>query len=569
MKILGISCFYHDAAACLLVDGIMVAAAAEERFSRIKHDNNFPKQAIAFCLSWLGITIEKVDAVVFYEKPIIKFHRVLSQYLENFPNGRKTFVESIGTWFDYKMNIGKLLKKEFNYSGPIRYCQQHLAHAASAYYLSPFDRAVNVTFDGVGEWATTTVGLGNGSTIRIDREIHFPHSLGLLYSAITAYLGFAVNDAEYKVMGLSAFGNPKPFRRHMDRLINQFPDGSFRLNMQYFDYTWSNHMFSGNLVRLFGHPARKPESAMQPHYADIAASLQAKLEATIINLLNKVYSQYKIPNLTLAGGVALNAVANGKILSQTPFKRLFIPPDPGDGGAAMGAAFWWNQAQGRALKLKSSVSFSPFLGPSFSREQIQSVIDHYQLSVQYIDDQKKFLDTLSHLLIKGNIVAWFQGRMEWGPRALGNRSILADPRNPKMKYVINEKVKHREQFRPFAPSVLLGAVKTYFKTDKNLPESTKYMILVYPFTKRGIRDVPATVHVDGTGRLQTVARADNPLYYDLIATFGKKTGVPVLLNTSFNVRGEPIVCSPRDAIECFLKTDIDILVMDRFIVKKS
>ncbi len=570
MKILGVSCYYHDASACLVVDGAIVAASAEERFSRVKHDSNFPKQAIAFCLSWLGISIKDIDIVVFYEKPIIKFHRILSQHLEHFPRSRNTFAKSIGTWFDYKMNIGKVLKKECGYTGPVRYCHQHLAHAASAYYLSPFDRAVNVTFDGVGEWATTTVGVGNGSKIQIDREIHFPHSLGLLYSTITAYLGFAVNDAEYKIMGLAAFGNPKPFRRHMDALIRQFTDGSFTLNMKYFDYAWSDRMFSDTLSNLFGHPPRVAESNMQPHFTDIAAALQEKLEHIIFNLLNTIYKQYKIPNLTLSGGVALNAVANGKILSHTPFKQLFIPPDPGDGGASMGAALWfWFTRKAKLFRaFRGYNGFFPLLGPGFSPEQIRSILDHYHLPCQRINDRKKFLDVVANLLKKGAIVAWFQGRMEWGPRALGNRSILADPRNSNMKDTINTKVKHRELFRPFAPSVLDWAVKKYFAADNNLPESTKYMMHVYPFTGRGIREVPATVHVDNTGRLQSFARSDNPLYYDLIDSFYKKTGVPVLLNTSLNVRGEPIVCTPKDAIECFLQTDIDVLVMDRFIIKK-
>lgn len=570
MTILGISCYYHDAAACLLIDGKIVAAAGEERFSRIKHDNTFPKHAINYCLSWAGITIKNIDAVVFYEKPIIKFHRILSSHLESFPFGRKTFTESIGSWFDYKMNIAKALKKEYSYTGSLFFIPQHLAHVASAYYLSPFDRAVNVTFDGVGEWATTTVGSAHGGNIRIDREIQFPHSLGLLYSAMTSYLGFSVNDAEYKVMGLAAFGNPKPFSPQMNKIITQFPDGSFALSMDYFDYTWSDHMFSCKLETLLGHPARTPESPMEPHYADIAAALQHKLEEIILNLLNSVYKHYRIPNLTLSGGVALNAVANGKILSRTPFSHLFIPPDPGDGGGAMGAALWYHhQAQGRALKLKVQTSFTPYLGPSFSKEQIESALLQYHLSYVYYEDRTKFLDTVSSLLVGKKIIGWFQGRMEWGPRALGNRSILADPRDSKMKDIINEKVKHRELFRPFAPSVLDRAVKRYFICDTNLPLSTKYMIIVYPFTKKGIKDIPATVHVDNTGRLQTVVYKDNPLYYDLISAFSKKTGVPVILNTSFNVRGEPIVCTPKDAIECFLKTDIDYLVIDRFIVRKK
>ena len=463
-----------------------------------------------------------------------------------------------------KLRIPNTLKKKFGYKGPVYYIEHHLSHAASAYYLSPFDESAIVTIDGVGEWATTTIGYGKGTKVRIDREIHFPHSLGLLYSAITSYLGFSVNDAEYKVMGLAAYGDPKPFRSHMEKLITIFADGSYALNMPYFDYAWRERMFNRNLEDLFGYPARAPESPMKPYYENIAASLQRKLEEVVFLLLSQAHKTYRTKNVCLAGGVALNSVMNGKILTKTPFRNVFIPPDPGDGGGAIGAAlYYWYQNQ----KKKTILPFFPSLGPSFSDEQIEETLIHFRLTYQKYD-RIKLLDLVSTLLTRQKIIGWFQGRMEWGPRALGFRSILASASKVEMKDIINSKVKHRELFRPFAPVILDKYVDTYFKEDRNLPISAKYMLMVYPFTEKGKRDVPATVHVDGSGRLQVIERADNPLYYDLIEAYRKKTGVPIIINTSFNVRGEPIVCTPNDAVNCFLKTDIDYLVIGPFVVKK-
>ena len=559
MNILGISCYYHDAAACLMIDGVVVAAAAEERFTRMKHDNNFPENAIRFCLSWASLKPTDIDAVVFYEKPIVKLDRTLRQHFAHFPTSRNVFVNTIGSWFDLKLQIPKTLRKTIGYKGPVRYIPHHFSHGASAYYLSGFDKAAIVTIDGVGEWATTTMGVGRAGKIMVEKEIRFPHSLGLLYSAMTSYLGFEVNDAEYKVMGLAAYGDPKPYRLQMDELVKIFPDGSYALNLKYFDYVRTDRMYNQHLEELFGHTGRNPESPMEHSYENIAASLQEKLETTVFHLLIAVHKRYKTDNLCLAGGVALNSVMNGKILKQTSFKKLFIPPDPGDGGGAMGAALAMSHTR---------VQCSPYLGPSFPEEQMEDALVRHQLSYTRLA-REELIDRVSDLLSKEKIIGWFQGRMEWGPRALGNRRILASAARPEMKDIINSKVKHRELFRPFAPVVLAQHVKEYFITDSPIQTPAKYMLFVYPFRPKGRREVPAVVHVDGTGRLQTLERADNPLYYDLIEAYAKKTGVPIIINTSFNVRGEPIVCTPLDAVHCFLKTDIDYLVMGHFIVNKQ
>lgn len=566
MNILGISCYYHDSAAVLIQDGRITAAVAEERLSRKKHDNGFPKKAITHCLEWANLSVNSIDAVAFYEKPLIKFERVIAQHIDTFPLGIKAFRENIGSWFSQKMKIAETLRKEFGYVGPIRYIPHHLSHAASAFYLSGFSDASIVTVDGVGEWATTTVGMGRGNAIRLQKEIRFPHSLGLLYSAITAYLGFEVNDAEYKVMGYAAYGTPIPYKKQFEKLITLNTDGSFSLNMEYFTYTWSDRMYNKKLESLFGLPTRQKESGVQEEYANIAAGLQKTLETAVIHLLTKVYESHKKDTLCLAGGVALNSVMNGKLLSKTPFKKIYIPPDPGDAGGAMGAAMFLYVT---TTKQPMKNGFFPDLGPSYPAEQIKDVLDAYALRYEEYPDDASLIEKTAMLLADEKVVGWFQGRTEWGPRALGFRSILASAGKAAMKELINTKIKHREIFRPFAPVILDTYVHEYFRADKKLSESAKYMLMVYPFTPKGIKRVPATVHVDGTGRLQVIQRADNPRYYDLIEAFRKKTGTPVILNTSFNVRGEPIVCSPRDAVECFLRTDIDFLVIDRYIVRKS
>jgi carbamoyltransferase len=572
MKILGVSCFFHDSAATLLIDGKIVAAGAEERFSRLKHDNTFPKLAIDYCLNEAGIAINEVDAVVFYEQPIKKFSRILHQHLQYFPKSLPTFLDTTGAWLNQKMDIQSLLKEELNYFGPVSYVPHHLSHSASAFYLSGFKTASIVTLDGVGEWATTTLGYGKGNSVVIDKEIHFPHSLGLLYSAITAYLGFAVNNDEYKVMGLAPYGNPKPFREHLKKLIELHDDGSYSLNMEYFDYGWSQHMISKKMEDLFGHPVRKGETRIAKYHANIAASLQELLEIAVINLLNEVYRSHPSQNLCLAGGVALNSVMNAKILGNTPFKKIYIPPDPSDAGGSMGAALYYYfdnaHKKQKIAPSKTAQLFTPYLGPRFHWHQIESKLEEYGLSYKYFKDNSEMLTTVADYITKKKVIGWFQGRMEWGPRALGNRSILAAATSPEMKDIINAKVKHRELFRPFAPVILEEHVEEYFYTDKPLPESAKYMLFVYPFTEGGKDKIPSVVHVDNTGRLQSLSRKDNPLYYDLIDAYYKKTGIPVIINTSFNVRGEPIVCTPEDAIKCFLGTEIDYLVIDNFVISK-
>ncbi len=571
MTILGISCYYHDSAACLMRDGKIIAAAAEERFTRKKHDNDFPIEAIKFCLDFGKIAMNEVDVVSFYEKPIWKFERILHQHLEHFPLSYKAFMNTAGGWFNQKLNIQKRLQDDLHFFGKVEYIPHHVSHAASSFYLSPFKEAVIVTLDGVGEWATTTVGQANAKGIQIDQEIAFPHSLGLLYSALTTYLGFSANDAEYKVMGLAAYGNPKPFRKKFAELITQFPDGSYQLNMKYFEYDHAEHMFTPALEELFGYPRRVPESKAYSYHENIAAALQETLEQITFQILRVAYDTYKLPNVCLAGGVALNSVMNGKILKETPFKQVFIPPDPSDAGGAMGAALWTHHHQSSdtvAKKLVKKHEFSPYLGPEYSWHHIQNLLSKHQLKYELVTDQKKLIDKAALYLTKDKVIGWFQGRMEWGPRALGNRSILASARKPEMKDIINARIKHRELFRPFAPVIMEEYADEFFETDDHLPISAKWMLMVYPFKEKKKKLLPAVVHVDGTGRLQTVARKDNRLYYDVVSAYFKRTGVPSIINTSFNVRGEPIVCTPEDAIQCFLKTDIDYLFIDQFIVRK-
>jgi carbamoyltransferase len=474
MKILGISCYYHDAAACLIIDDTIVAAAAEERLSRKKHDNSFPKLAIQFCLDQAGLAANELDAVVFYEKPILKFDRMIHQHLEYFPRSYGVYKDSFGSWLNVKMKIADVLKEELNYFGKVLYVEHHFAHAASAYYVSGFSDATIVTLDGVGEWATTTVGYGKGKNITLDREIHFPHSLGLLYSAMTAYLGFSVNDAEYKVMGLAAYGDPKPFKEKIDQLITLHSDGSYALNMDYFDFEWSDRMYSKNLENLFRYPTRKPESSMEKHYEDIAASLQAKLEEVVFHILNIEYKRRPNKNLCLAGGVALNSVMNGKLLKATPYKNLFIPPDPSDAGGAMGAALYVSlhpevlgkkelSPQHSARMIKSfAEEFTPYLGPSYPWYRIKKSLADFNLEYTFVQDKKKLVKQVAELIADQQIIGWFQGKMEWGPRALGSRSILASAATVEMRDIINEKVKHRELFRPFAPVILEKFTSKYF-----------------------------------------------------------------------------------------------------------
>lgn len=585
MNILGISCFYHDSAACLIVDGDVVAAAAEERFSRKKHDNDFPELSIGYCLKKASLNVNELDAIVFYEKPIWKFERILHQHLEHFPKSYKAFFDTTGAWVNQKLSIKKILQEVLGYSGEVVFLPHHLSHASSAYYLSPFRKSALVTIDGVGEWATTTIGVGEKEKIKIDQEIRFPHSLGLLYSTITAYLGFRVNNDEYKVMGLAAYGNKEKYQEVFDKLIAVNSDGSYALDINYFDYAWTQRMPARKMVSLFGRPIRKPESKIYQYHKDISAGLQDKLEKVVFNLLHTTYKKYRTENLCLAGGVALNSVLNGKVLSNTPFRKMYIPPDPGDAGGAMGAALYATinpkVVQGKSARQRKkhtitrhqtiAKNFNPYSGPGYTKQQVEIVLEQNKtkLKYKYYPDQKEFLDKVSSLIIKKQVIGWFQGRMEWGPRALGNRSILADATDPKMRDVLNAKVKHREMFRPFAPVILEEHVKNFFKTDKPLPKITKYMLMVYPFTEKGKKDISSVVHVNGTGRLQSISKKDNLLYYSLIKRYYQKTGIPVIVNTSFNIRGEPIVCTPQNAVDCFLGTDIDYLVIDQYLVSKK
>lgn len=577
MKILGLSCYYHDSAAAIIVDGKVVAAAAEERFSRVKHDNRFPLQAAEFCLQQAGLASNELDAIVFYEKPIIKLERIFAQHLDYFPRSYWRFVKHMAEWLVHRLRLRQVINKELNYQGKIFFTEHHLAHAASAYYLSNFPSASIVTLDGVGEWATTTIGSGRQRQIKIDKQINFPHSLGLLYSTFTTYLGFEANDAEYKVMGLAAYGKvDQKLLRKFSKLIKVYVDGSYELDMSYFAFAYGKRMYSQKFIDLFGESPREKESLVTKFHEDLAATLQFKLEEVVFKLLNAVYKQQQNPNLCLAGGVALNSVLNGKILDNTPFQRLFIPPDPSDAGGAMGAALYFAAKFNRLDEKTLGDNFSPYLGSSFHWFGIQKVLQKYQkkklIDYQLITSRKKLLDIVVNHLVNKKIIAWFQGKMEWGPRALGNRSILAAATDKEMQEIINSRVKNRELFRPFAPVIFEDKINDYFKisqkTKRDNSASNRWMLTVYPFLSKRKQLVPAVVHVDGSGRLESLRRQDNPMYYDLLDAYYQKTGVPILINTSFNVRGEPIICRPEEAIECLLKTDIDYLVIDQFVVSK-
>ncbi|MBI2543296.1 MAG: carbamoyltransferase [Candidatus Aenigmarchaeota archaeon] len=571
MYILGISCFYHDASAALLKDGVIVAAAAEERFTRKKHDTSFPINAIKYCLKNQNITIDDVEYVGFYEKPFLKFERVLFQHLDSFPMSLKTFLSSTPSWLNEKLRVIRIIKKELKYKGDILFIEQHMAHAASSFLISPFKKAAIVTTDGVGEWTTTTYGVSEGSEIHLMKEIKFPHSLGLLYSAITAYLGFKVNDSEYKVMGLSAWGTmdkeKNEYYQKLKKVIHVKEDGSYRLDMSYFKYHYADRMPSKRLCELLDGPVRKPESEMTQRHKDIAAALQMILEEIMLKMLNHVYKVTQCENVVLAGGVALNSVFNGKILKNTPFKKIWIQPDAGDGGTSIGvASYIYHTILGHD---RNYVLKDAFLGPGFSTEEIREFLDTNNIKYTEFKDEKELVGTIAKLIYENKIIGWFQGRMEWGPRALGARSILANPCNSEMRDILNLKVKHREKFRPFAPVVCEEDAMIYFDCDNPIPEPTDFMLMVYPIRKEWRDKLPAVTHVDGSGRLQTIRRFQNPLYYDVIKEFGRLSEIPILVNTSFNIRGEPIVCTPFDAYKCMMGTGFDFLVMDKFLIKRD
>jgi len=592
MFILGISCYYHDSAAVLIKDGKLIAAAEEERFSRKKHDSGFPENAIRFVLECGKIKPADLDYVVFYEKPFLKFERILKTTLSNFPKSSSVFRESMITWLLDKLWIKEKIRKKLQIDDrKILFSEHHLSHAASSYYCSPFDEATIVTLDGVGEWATASIGIGKNNKIKILKEIYFPHSLGLLYSAFTAFLGFEINDGEYKVMGMAPYGKPR-YVDKVKKLIKLYSDGSFELNMDYFEFHRSTkNTYNKKFIEIFGKP-RNPETKFftsttpypsyfgekpsnyeemckeNQYYADIASSIQSVLEEAIINLVNAAYRETGIEKLCVGGGVSLNSVANYKILQNTPFKQIYIQPAATDAGGALGAALYaYNQFSNNSKKF---ILEHAFWGKSYSNSEIRKFLDTNNISYRYEENDEKIIEIVVDALSKGKVVGWFQGRFEWGPRALGNRSILADARRQDMKDIVNTKIKFREPYRPFAPSVLIEKTEEYFdikEPEKHYP--TRFMLYVVDVKGNKQNIIPAVTHVDGSGRLQTVSKETNPRYYELIKKFEEATGVPVILNTSFNLKGEPIVNSPEDAFKTFSKSEMDMLVLENFILEKN
>jgi carbamoyltransferase len=571
MYILGISCFYHDSSAALLKDGKIVAAVQEERITRKKHDVSFPINAIEYCLKSQNIKIEDIDHIAFYEKPFLKFERVLYQHLQSFPKSYQTFLSLLPSWFNEKLRIVKIIKKKLKYNKDILFVEHHMAHAAGSFLISPFEKAAILTVDGIGEWTTTAYGIGEKNKIELLKEIKFPHSLGLLYSSITAYLGFKVNNSEYKVMGLAPYGNmdkkSNPYYEKLKKVIDVKEDGSYRLDMKYFSYHYKNKMPSKKLCTLLGHPIRKNSSELTEDHKDIAAALQLVTEEVLLKILNNVQKKTKCDNLVVAGGVGLNSVANGKFLKNTSFKKIWIQPDPGDGGTSVGAALFVYHTlleNKRKFELKNA-----FLGPNFSQEEIKVFLDENKIVYHKFKSEKELAQKTAKLISEDKVIGWFQGKMEWGPRALGARSILSNAGNPKMQEILNLKVKHREKFRPFAPVVCEDDATKYFECDKPIPSPTDFMLMVYPIKKQWHKKIPSVTHVDGSGRLQTIRREQNYLYYDLIKEFKKISKIPILINTSFNIRGEPIVCTPENAYKCMMGTEIDLLIMGNFMIKRE
>ncbi|MFD3191582.1 carbamoyltransferase [Sedimentitalea sp. HM32M-2] len=594
--ILGLSSFYHDSAAALLVDGQVVAAAQEERFTRKKHDAGFPRKAIEYVLEEGGLKLADLDHVAFYDKPFLKFERLLETYLANAPRGFRSFQMAIPVWIREKLFQKDLILKELRGIDPkaqfrdkLLFAEHHMSHAASAFYPSPFDEAVVLTLDGVGEWATTTVAIGRGKSLEMKKEIHFPHSLGLLYSAVTYYTGFKVNSGEYKVMGLAPYGEPRFKDLILKELVDLKPDGSFRLNQRYFNYATGLTMTNARFSELFGRPVRKPDSELlEQFHMDMAASVQAVTEEIVLTMARHLAAEYGIPNLCMAGGVALNCVANGKILRDGAFKDIWIQPAAGDAGGALGAACAaWHQEldQDRVLDRSQRDGMrGSYLGPVFAQPEIERRLGAIGAKFETLDEAE-MIDHAAQALADGKAVGWFNGRMEFGPRALGGRSILGDPRSESMQKTLNLKVKFRESFRPFAPSVLREDMAQWFNLDHDSP----YMLLVdhlrqdrcrtmtaeeeglFGIEKLNVKrsELPAITHVDYSARIQTVHADTNPLYHRLITAFRDLTGCPVVVNTSFNVRGEPIVCTPEDAFRCFMGTDMDVLVVGNTVLKKE
>jgi len=584
LNILGLSCYYHDAAACLVQDGRVVAAAQEEAFTRKKHDPDFPRQAVAFCLKQASITMGDVDHVVFYEKPFLKFERLLETYVANAPFGWPSFLKAMPVWLKQKLWIPDLIQKELNWEGKVLFTEHHESHAASAFYPSPFRKAAFLTTDGVGEWATSSWGVGSGNKLRIQAELNFPHSLGLLYSAFTYFTGFRVNSGEYKLMGLAPYGEPRYVQRIYDHLISVKEDGSYRLNLDYFTYMTGLRMTGKRFESLFGGPARTPESPITQREMDLARSVQVVTEEIILKTARHIRKETHAENLCLAGGVALNCVSNGRLFREAGFREIWIQPASGDAGGALGAALLvWHEYVQQDRDTFQGALFDPYLGPAFSDEDIRAFLESEKIPYEEVG-YDALPKQVAALLAQQQTVGWFQGRMEFGPRALGNRSILADPRGTDVQKTVNLKIKFRESFRPFAPSVLRHRVQDWFDLEADSP----YMLLVAPVKgwkapnetnsknmqarleeRQAHSAIPAVTHVDGSARIQTVHPELNSLYHRLLMAFEALTDCPVLVNTSFNVRGEPIVCSPQEAFTCFVRTHLDVLVLGPFLITKQ
>jgi carbamoyltransferase len=585
-NVLGISAFYHDSAAALVCEGKIVCAAQEERFTRKKNDSEFPQHAIQFCLNYAKLVPSQLDAVVFYDKPMLKFARLLETYLAVAPRGLRTFPTVLANWLGGKLDLRKTIREEMpglRADCPILFTEHHLAHAASAFYPSPFDEAAILTIDGVGEWATTTVGLGKGREVKLLKELRFPHSLGLVYSAFTDYCGFRINSGEYKLMGLAPYGEPKFADAIRNELMEVKPDGSFRLNLDYFNFLSGTTMTNAKFFALLGGPPRGPEEKIQPRHMDVARSIQLVTEEIMLKLARHTREVTGSKYLCMAGGVALNCVANGHILREKLFDRLWIQPAAGDAGGALGAALaaWYAQPENTRTAFQPDAMQSALLGPDYSEDEMATALNASGAKFTKLETSA-LLDLTAELLEAGKVIGWFQGRMEFGPRALGNRSILGDARSAKMQSVMNLKVKFRESFRPFAPIVRRERVADYFEMDAESP----YMLLVAPvkpelrkplptdligidLLKAERSTLPAITHVDYSARVQTVSREGNPLLYDLLKRFEEKTGCAVLVNTSFNVRGEPIVCTPDDAYRCFMNTEMDFLIVGPFVIERT
>ena len=592
-SVLGISAFYHDSAAAIIVDGEIIAAAQEERFTRKKHDASYPKNAINYVLKEAGLKLNEVDHVVFYEKPFLKFERLLETYIGFSPSGLRSFSMSMPLWLSEKLFQKKILfdalkeqDDNFNDIKKINFSEHHLSHAASAFFSSPYEEAIILTLDGVGEWATTTISLGKNNRINILKEIHFPHSLGLLYSAFTYFLGFKVNSGEYKVMGLAPYGEPRFKDIILDKLIDVKEDGSFRLNMDYFNYATGLTMTNSKFAKLFNIKRREPENELSQIYMDMASSIQAATEEIVLKITRFLFKEFKLPNLCMAGGVALNCVANGKILKEGLFKNIWIQPASGDAGGALGAAqaFYYQELDNKRKILKTDSMNGSYLGPQFTDDQVENELKSCRANYKKLTPDQVIKDT-AKVLAEEKAVGWFQGRMEFGPRSLGNRSIIADSRSEKMQKNLNLKVKYRESFRPFAPAVLFEKVSEWFEINSESP----YMLLVadvkkskqlqmtneqknlFGIDKLNVKrsSIPSVTHVDYSARIQTVNKETNPMFHKLIEEFERITKYPILVNTSFNVRGEPIVCSATDAFNCFMGTDLDVLICNNFILYKD